>query len=70
VRCAAARHEPFVALGGACEAAVEPAEEARLGVVVPASTGLSSVAHSAGVNDSAMKAENRMDTTITAANWR
>jgi hypothetical protein len=36
----------------------------------PASTGLSSVAHSAGVSDSAMKAENAIDTTITAENWR
>jgi hypothetical protein len=31
---------------------------------------LSSVAHSAGVSDSARKAENAIDDTITAENWR
>ncbi|MCY1543792.1 hypothetical protein D9M68_796250 [compost metagenome] len=36
----------------------------------PASTGLSSVAHSAGVSDSAMKAEKPIEATITAENWR
>ena len=36
----------------------------------PASTGLSSVAHSAGVSDRAMKAENAMDTAITSENCR
>ncbi|GAB1383761.1 hypothetical protein MASR1M50_20820 [Burkholderiales bacterium] len=36
----------------------------------PAATGLSSVPHSAGVSDSAMKAEKKIDTAMTAANWR
>ncbi|EWS63938.1 hypothetical protein Y695_02825 [Hydrogenophaga sp. T4] len=36
----------------------------------PASTGLSNVAQSAGVSESAMKAEKPMDMPITAANWR
>jgi hypothetical protein len=38
--------------------------------VVAGFTCLSSEAHSAGVSDSAMKAENRMEDTITAANCR
>jgi hypothetical protein len=33
-------------------------------------TGLSSVAHSAGVSVRARKAENRMDTAIDSENWR
>ena len=36
----------------------------------PASTGLSSVAHKAGVSDSARKAENAMAVAMVAANWR
>ena len=53
------------------EAAVEPAEEAALRDVRgrPA-TGLSSVAHSAGVSDSAMKAEKPIEADHHSENWR
>jgi hypothetical protein len=36
----------------------------------PACTGLSNVAHSAGVSDSARNAENSIELTITSENWR
>ena len=58
-RAAACAPPALVALGAAREAAVEPAEEAGLTWWWPALTGLSSVAHSAGVSDSAKKARER-----------
>jgi len=42
----------------------------RVACAWPGSTGLSSVAHSAGVSDRAISAEKPIDATITAANWR
>jgi len=36
----------------------------------PAATGLSSVAHRAGVSDSARNAENAIEVAMVAENWR
>ena len=54
---------------GGGEEAVEPAEEATLSWW-SSGTGLSKVAHKAGVSDKARKAENNIDATIDIENWR